>query len=94
MLTPLVILRTCDLPGRGRQPQSRGAILAVLFGDGAAGVVLEATSVTDAGFDGGLSYRSGPDGSQAGAWDDYFLAATRFFFFAGSFGRDLPNEPW
>jgi hypothetical protein len=24
---------------------------------------------------------------------DYFLAAARFFFFAGSFGRDLPNEP-
>jgi len=23
----------------------------------------------------------------------YFLAATRFFFFAGSFGRVLPNEP-
>jgi hypothetical protein len=25
---------------------------------------------------------------------DYFLAAMRFFFLAGSFGRDLPNEPW
>ncbi len=24
----------------------------------------------------------------------YFLAAIRFFFLAGSFGRDLPNEPW
>ena len=26
--------------------------------------------------------------------ENYFLAAMRFFFFAGSFGRDLPNEPW
>jgi hypothetical protein len=24
----------------------------------------------------------------------YFLAAARFFFLAGSLGRDLPNEPW
>jgi hypothetical protein len=24
---------------------------------------------------------------------NYFLAAMRFFFLAGSFGRDLPNEP-
>jgi hypothetical protein len=24
---------------------------------------------------------------------DYFLAAMRFFFLAGSFGRDLPKEP-
>jgi hypothetical protein len=25
--------------------------------------------------------------------ESYFLAAMRFFFLAGSFGRDLPNEP-
>ena len=24
----------------------------------------------------------------------YFLAAARFFFFAGSFARVLPKEPW
>ena len=26
--------------------------------------------------------------------EGYFLAAIRFFFLAGSLGRDLPNEPW
>jgi hypothetical protein len=25
--------------------------------------------------------------------EGYFLAAMRFFFLAGSFGRDLPKEP-
>lgn len=35
-----------------------------------------------------------PEVTAVGRLDRYFFAATRFFFFAGSFGRDLPNDPW
>jgi hypothetical protein len=31
--------------------------------------------------------------ARGGVRGDYFLAAMRFFFLAGSFGRDLPKEP-
>lgn len=42
------------------------------------------------------SGRRGADNAPPAALDQrgsYFLAAARFFFFAGSFGRDLPKEP-